>query len=235
VCQPSVPAGLPAAGGGLPTIKRPTLQGKTRLQGGSNLRTSLVWIGRLLRLDFAAFDEIRGETQATTSAVLVVYGASLLAGAGSWLWAVQSRDLVGLDRTEILVKSMVIGSLAQTVFWFAWVYIAYQVLVRAYNANVHFLDLTRTMGFAFAPVGLSLFIVIAGFAVPFGLLAFGMALLLTTAAIQYASDLDLREAMTANIAGFAVFLAFMGMCANISEVGTLGGISPGILFFSLDF
>jgi hypothetical protein len=55
-----------------------------------------------------------------------------------------------------------------------------------------------------------------------------------TAAIQSAAEIDQREAMTANLAGFAVFLAFMGMCANISEVATFGGISPGILFFSLD-
>jgi hypothetical protein len=91
------------------------------------------------------------------------------------------------------------------------------------------------MGFAFAPVALSVLIVIAGFAVPFGLLAFGITLLLMTAAIQYTAEIDQREAMTANLAGFAVFLAFMGMCANISEVARLGGISPGILFFSLDF
>jgi len=223
------------ASGGRLTIKRPFLKGNPHLQGGSTIRTSIVWVGRLLRLDFSAFDEIRGEPQATTSAVLVVYVASLFAGAGSWLWAVQSRDFSGLDRTEIFVKSLVIGSFAQTVFWFAWVYIAYQVLVRAYGSTVHFADLTRTMGFAFAPVALSVLIVIAGFAVPFGLLAFGITLLLMTAAIQYAAEIDQREAMTANLAGFAVFLAFMGMCANISEVARLGGISPGILFFSLDF
>ena len=210
-------------------------KGKTRLNGGNSLQTSLVWISRLLRLDFAAFDDIRGEPRATTSAVLVVYAASLLAGIGSWLWAVQSRDFSGLDRTEIFVKSLIIGSFTQTVFWFSWVYITYQVLVRAYASSVHFMDLTRTMGFAFAPVALNVLIVIAGFAIPFGLLAFGITLLLMTAAIQYAAEIDQREAMTANLAGFAVFLAFMGMCANISEIAGLGGISPGILFFSLDF
>lgn len=160
--------------------------------------------------------------------------ASLFAGAGSWLWAVQSPDFAGLDRTEVFVKSLIIGSFTQTVIWFAWVYIAYQVLVRAYGSQVHFVDLTRTMGYAFAPVAISVLIAIAGFAIPFGLLAFGLTLLLTTAAIEYAADTEQREAMIANLTGFAVFLVFMGMCANISEVATFGGISPGILFFSLD-
>ena len=215
------------------TIKRPTLKGRSHFQG-TNVQASLTWVIRLLRLDFSAFDDIRGDPNTTTSAILVVYIASLLAGIGSWLWAVQSRDFEGLDRTDIFVKSLVIGSFAQTVFWFAWVYIVYQVLVRAYGSAVHFLDLIRTMGYAFAPVSISVFIAIGGFAVPFGLLAFGIALLLTSAAIQSAAEIDQREATTANIAGFAVFLAFMGMCANISEVASFGGISPGILFFSLD-
>lgn len=213
-------------------IKRPVL--KPRLNGSSTLQTTLVWVSRILRLDFSTFDDIRGEPRATTSAVLVVYVASLLAGAGSWIWAVQSPDFEGLDRTEVFVKSLIIGSFTQTVFWFMWVYVVYQVLVRAYGSQVHFMDLTRTMGFAFAPVGLSILIGIAGFAIPFGLLAFGMALLLMTAAIEYAADVEQREAMIANLSGFAVFLAFMGMCANISEIAAIGGISPGILFFSLD-
>ena len=210
------------------------LKGKTRLNGSSGFQTSLVWVGRLLRLDFSAFDDIRAEPRATTNAVIVAYVASLFAGAGSWLWAVQSPDFAGLDRMEVFAKSLVIGSFTQTLFWFVWVYIAYQVLVRAYGSPVHFAELTRTMGYAFAPVAISILIAIAGFAIPFGLLAFGITLLLMTAAIEYAADIDQREAMTANLAGFAVFLVFMGMCANISEVATFGGISPGILFFSLD-
>jgi len=215
-------------------IKRPVTKPRTRLDGGSGIQMSLVWLGRLARLDFSAFDDIRSEPRATTNAVLVVYVASLFAGAGSWLWAVQSPDFAGLDRMEVFVKSLIIGSFTQTVIWFAWVYIAYQVLVRAYGSQVHFVDLTRTMGYAFAPVAISVLIAIAGFAIPFGLLAFGITLLLTTAAIEYAADTEQREAMIANLTGFAVFLVFMGMCANISEVATFGGISPGILFFSLD-
>lgn len=130
---------------------------------------------------------------------------------------------------------MVIGSFIQTVVWFfAWVYVTHWVLTHAYQSDVHFLDLTRTMGYAFAPVALSVLIAVGALAVPIGLLAFGLALLLTTAAIQSAADLDQRDAMIANIAGFSVFLITMGIFANISEIGTVGGTSPGILFFSLD-
>jgi hypothetical protein len=148
---------------------------------------------------------------------------------------VQSRDALALDETEIFIQSMVIGSFIQTVVWFfAWVYITYQVVTHAYGSEVHFLELTRTMGYAFVPVAASLLIAIAPLAVPFGLLAFGLTVLLTTAAIQSAADLEQRDAMIANFAGFSVFLIAMGIFANVSEIGSIGGTSPGILFFSLD-
>ena len=193
-----------------------------------------LWLGRLLRLDFTAFEEIRADPNSTPSAVIVVLLAGLFAGAGSWLWAVQSRDLVGLNRTDVFVRSLLVGSVMQTIIWFAWVYITYQVLLRGYGARTDFLGLLRTMGFAFVPVALSIFVVFAGLAVPIGMLAFGMALLLTNAAIQAGSDAEFKEAAVANIAGFGVFLLGMGICSNILEVGTFGGIAPGILFFSLD-
>jgi hypothetical protein len=41
--------------------------------------------------------------------------------------------------------------------------------------------------------------------------------------------------MLANLAGFAIFLIFMGAAANIAKAGAFGGLAPGILFFSLHF
>ena len=200
----------------------------------TNLQTVVGWVGRLLRLDFSVFDEIRSDPSATSAAVAVVLGASVLAGFGSWLWALQSTDLRGVDGGTVFIRSLLLGSIIQTFVWFLWVYLSYQVLVRAYGARADFAELTRTMGFAFAPAGLSVLIAIMGFAVPFGVIAFVMAVLLTNAAIQHASDAEPREATMANITGFAAFAIVMGVFANIYEVGTFGGLAPGIFFFSLD-
>lgn len=200
----------------------------------SNWQTAAGWIARILRLDFSAFDEVRAEPSATVVAVLVVWGASVLAGIGSLLWAVQHDNFNSIDVFEVFLKSLVLGSLVQTAVWFLWVYLVYQVLVRGYGVRMHFAELTRTMGFAFAPVSLSILIAITNLAVPFGLLAFGMTILFTHVAIQQTSGADSREAILANIAGFGAFVIVMGVFSNIAEVGTFGGISPGILFFSLD-
>src|SRR2546422_6261271 len=197
----------------------------------TNLQTVSGWLGRVLRLDFSAFGEIRQDRYATTPAILVVLGASVLAGLGSWLWGLQFK---GIDHTEVLVKSLLLGSIIQTAAWFLWVYLVYQVLARGYHLRLDFAELTRVMGFAFAPVALSLLVAIQSLAVPFGVIAFGMALLFTNVAIQSASDAEVRESMLANLTGFASFAIVMGVCANIAEVGTLGGLAPGIFFFSLD-
>ena len=71
------------------------------------------------------------------------------------------------------------------------------------------------MGLAFAPVGLSVFVAIAPLAVPFGVFSLGTTFLFTNIAIEQASGLDTREATLANLGGFAVFLIFMGVAANV--------------------
>ncbi len=197
----------------------------------TNLQGLGGWLGRLFSLDFTVFDDVRSQPSATTAAVIVVGGASVLAGIGSWLWAVQTD---GVDAGDVFIKSLILGSIIQTLVWLLWVYLTYQVLVRGYNARVDFAELARTMGFAFAPVALSLGIAITVFAVPIGIVSLAMTVLLTNVAVQHASDAEVREATLANITGFAVFAIVMGLFANTLEVDRVGGLAPGLLFFSLD-
>jgi hypothetical protein len=197
---------------------------------GTNVGTVGGWLGRIFRLDFSAFGEIRTSPSATTAAIAVVFVASLFAGLGSWLWALDNV----VDDGDTFVRSFVIGSMVQTVVWFVWVYIVYLVLSRGYGARVEFGELTRAMGFAFAPVALSVLVFIGQLAVPVGLISFGITLLFTNAAIQQVSDAEADEATVANVAGFGIFAIVMGGCANIYEVDGIGGIAPGIFFFALD-
>ncbi len=200
----------------------------------ANWQTVGGWVARILRTDFSAFDEIRSEPSATLAALLVVLVAGVFAGFGSWLWALQHSEFRGIDGGEVFLKSLVIGSMVQTAVWLLWVYLVYQVLARGYGAQLDFGELLRSMGFAFSPVALSILIAITNLAVPFGVLSLGMALLFTNVAIQQAAGTEVRETTLANLTGFGAFLIVMGVFANIAEVGTFGGIAPGILFFSLD-
>jgi hypothetical protein len=211
------------------------MQRRVRVKPGSGgaYSTLTAWIGRLGRLDFTVFEEVRGEHTATAGAIIVVVAASVLAGLGSWIWAIQ-QDFSGLGTGSVFLKTLVAGTIVQVLVWFIWVYLAYVLTARVFAANVTFQELMRTMGLAFAPVALSVFVAIAPLAVPFGVLSLGITFLFTNIAVEQASGLDTREATLANLGGFAVFLIFMGVAANIAEAGTFGGLAPGILFFSLD-
>ena len=203
----------------------------------SNLHSVSGWLVRLIRLDVTIFDEIRSEPSATPSAIVIVFGASVMAGIGSWLWAVQWGEV---EATEVFIKSLVVGSILQTLAWFIWVYLVFQVLARAYGARVDFSELIRTMGFAFAPVGISILIAVVGFTIPFGVFAMTCAVLLTYFATESASSAEPRQILVANFAGFAVFAVVMGVLANIGEVSStggaqIGGLAPGLFFFDLSF
>lgn len=192
------------------------------------------WLGRLGRLDFTVFEDVARQHSANSAAIMVVFGASVLAGLGSWIWAIQ-QDLVGLGTGAVFVRTVIAGSIIQTLVWFIWVYVAFLLTTRAFGAAVTFQELMRTMGLAFAPVGLSIFVAIAPLAVPFGVFSLAITFLFTNIAVEQASGLDTREATLANISGFGVFLIFMGLFANIYEAGAFGGLAPGVLFFALDF
>jgi hypothetical protein len=188
----------------------------------------------LARFDFTAFDEIRSDPSATTGAVLVVLVASICAGVGSWLWSLQTS--APLDSTDIFVRSAVLGSLLQTGVWFSWVYAVHWLLTNLYKAHAAFPELIRTMGFSFAPVAFSVFIVVSGLAIPIGIFAFCATILLTSVAVQTSSEAEPSQAMMATFLSFGVpFLLAMGILSNVMEVEGLGGVAPGILFFSLDF
>ena len=197
----------------------------------TNLQSVSGWLGRLIRLDLTVFDEVRSDPAATPGAIVVVFLASVLAGIGSWLWAVQTD---GVSADEVFVKSLVIGSILQTLVWFIWVYLVFQVLARAYGARTDFYELIRSMGFAFAPVAMSVLVAITAFAVPFGVAALSGAALFSHFAIQSSSSAEPRQVLIANFVGFLSFAVVMGVLANIAEVNTVGGLAPGLFFFSLD-
>jgi hypothetical protein len=154
-----------------------------------------------------------------------------MAGIGSWLWAVQTD---GVEASEVFWKSLVVGGILQALVWFIWVYLVFQILARAYGARTDFIELIRTMGFAFAPAGISILVSITAFAVPFGVFSLAGAALLSHFAIQSASNAEPRQALVANFVGFLSFAVVMGVLANIAEINTVGGLAPGLFFFSLD-
>jgi len=193
------------------------------------------WLVRLARLDLTVFDDVKDEAAATAPALAVMVIASFAAGLGSWLWwAVQDFPLVSDKNGEAFLKTFILGGILQAALWFVWVYIAAMLLSRVFGAAADLNRIMRTMGLAFAPMIITILMVVDILAVPFAVIAVGTTLLLSNSAMQAATDAEPQQVIVSNLAGFAVFAIVLGILANVAQIYEIGGISPGIFFISLD-
>jgi branched-subunit amino acid transport protein AzlD len=193
------------------------------------------WLMRLARLDLTVFDDVKDDAAATVPALAVMVIASFAAGLGSWLWwAVQDFPLVSDKNGEAFLKTFILGGILQAALWLAWVYIAAMLLSRVFGAGADLNRMIRTMGLAFAPMIITILMVLDILAVPFAVIAVGATLLLSNSAMQAATDAEPRQVMLSNLAGFLVFAVVLGILANVAQIYEIGGISPGIFFISLD-
>ena len=69
---------------------------------------------RLATLDTTVFDEVKGDTNSTIPAIVVVAVATVLSGLGGWLWWVFA-DLP--ESGDVLLKSLIFGSILSIVLW----------------------------------------------------------------------------------------------------------------------
>ncbi len=203
---------------------------------GASFQSLGGWLLRLVRLDLTVFDDVKDEVSATLPAITVVVAASFLAGLGSWLWWIQQDfgPLVASKNGEVFLKSLVLGGILQSALWFLWVYIAAMVLSRGFGVAADINQMVRTMGLAFAPMAISVLMVIRMLTVPFGVIAIGGTLLLSNVAIQATTPAETRQVVIANVLGFLVFAIVLGILSNISQVYNTGGLAPGLFFFNLN-
>lgn len=190
--------------------------------------------GRLrgaLTLDKDAFEEIADSPSALPVAILIVIGATFLAGLGVMWWlrlgghpperATYTRDMAG-----IFTRTVLVGGAIQVGMWAAWVAVTW-VYLWAFGDPVSVWRLARTMGYAFAPIGLQLFIAPRGVELAAAALAMGYTVAATTAAVRVAARTTSGRALIANLAGFALFAIMLSLLGS----GTRD-LAPGI--FALD-
>ena len=203
---------------------------------GASFQSLGGWLLRLAKLDLTVFDDVKDQVAATVPAIAVVVAASLLAGLGSWLWWIQQDFGPGADSKtfEVFFKSLVLGGIFQSALWFLWVYIAAMILSRGFGASADINQMVRTMGLAFAPMAISLLMVIRVLTIPFGVIGIAGAVLLSHVAIQATTTAESRQVVLANVVGFVVFAVVLGILANVSEVYNSGGLAPGLFFFTLN-
>lgn len=178
-------------------------------------------IRRLARLDTSVFDEVRDDQRELVPALIIVAVSALLAGIGVWLWLIfVGPDGYDVDIANVFLKIILIGTIFTAVLWAVWVLVTYVVLLQFYKEQVDLQSLFRTMGYAAFPFSLSLLMLVPWFSMAFGIAALVLWFVMSIYAIQAATGVSSDKVIMANLAGFLVFAAILGLIARESGLST---------------
>jgi hypothetical protein len=101
------------------------------------------------------------------------------------------------------------------------------MLTQVFRARADINELIRVMGFAAAPLALTVGMVIPGLDYGIGLAALGLMFGSTLLAVQSATDAPAGKALIATAAGFAVWVIVVQLFA-----GSTNTYAPGIFIFA---
>jgi hypothetical protein len=192
--------------------------------GNVDVNSLVQKLRRLATLDTTVFEEVRTDAAATAPAIIVAAVAMFASGIGGWLWWMFTD--FG-DNGKMFVQSVIIGSILGVAIWFVWVGITYVMLTQVFRARSDPQELVRVMGFAAAPLALSILIFIPGLDYGIGIASLALFFGTTVLAVDTATDAPAGRALVATAAGFAVWAVILGLLVTDSHAW-----APG--FFVLD-
>ena len=194
--------------------------------GGMDVNSLMQKLRRLAMLDTTVFDEVKGDTNSTIPAIVVVAVATLLSGIGGWLFYISQS--YHYKSGEFFVKSAILGSILTIIVWaIGWLGVTYVMLTQVFRARADVNELIRVMGFAAAPLALTIGMVIPGLDYGIGLAALGLTFGTTQIAVQAATDAPPAKTLIANAAGFAVWVIVVQLF-----VGATNTYAPGVFIFA---
>ena len=178
---------------------------------------------RLATLDTTVFDDVRTDHHATAPAMIVALVSTFAFGVGGWLWWV-FNDIP--DAGDILVKSLIIGSIASTLLWAVGVAITYVMLTQVFRARADMYELFRVMGFATVPLALGLLMFLPEVDFGIGLTSVALFFGLSVIAAQTVTDAPAGRVLAACGTGFLIWAVVLGLL-----VGTDSVYAPGFFVF----
>ncbi len=176
--------------------------------GGMDINALVQRLRRLATLDTSVFDEVRTDASSTIPAVVVAVAATLISALGGWLWWLFAD--FG-DSGKVFVQSVILGTILSVVLWGIWVAITYVMLTQVFRAKADVNELIRVMGFAAAPLALTVLMFIPGLDFGIGLAATALFFATTVLAVQTATDAPAGRSLVATLAGFAVWAIVLGL------------------------
>ncbi len=190
-----------------------------------DLRPARLTVDRLLRmlfLDTSVFDEVRDDERELGSALVVAGGACLLAGLGAWLhWEVSE-----LSPPNAFVNGFLLGSLFLAAMYGATSLLVYVLMVQFFRVQVDLLAIVRTMGYAAAPLALSVGMFVPVLYPLFALMPLALLLVAMIYAVQSATGAAPVQAVVSCLLGFGMLVLVLGVVA-ISSSGPNAPIGAG--------
>ncbi|MBI2761408.1 MAG: YIP1 family protein [Chloroflexi bacterium] len=190
---------------------------------GGNLRGALA-------LDRETYEHIADKPSALVGALGCVIVATALAGLGGLLWTAwgghPANFTIEPDADRFLRRSVLYGGAIQLGMWVAWVSATWLYLW-SYGERVAPARLARVMGYAFAPMGLQLFIGPPGLEFAAAAVAVGYTIAAMLVGVQTAAGTTSLRALVSVMAGFALFAVTLSLLGNGNT-----DLAPG--FFALD-
>jgi hypothetical protein len=186
-------------------------------------------LARLARFDTSVFDEVRDDPNETISAVVIAIASALLAGIGAWLWY---AVVPTVSPQRVFVNTVIIGSVFTALMYGVAALVAYVVLVQIYKVPVDLFSLVRTLGYAAAPLALSVLMFVPIIFPLFSLMPIALLLVMMIYAVQSASDAEPGQVVVASVVGLGVMVLVLGLIATSASVtdAPMGAGQFGILF-----
>lgn len=196
--------------------------------GGVEFNLLVQRVRRIFMMDTTVFDEVRADRAATIPAVIVAVGSIFVFALGGWLWwLVNGPDGDLAPGTgEMLLKSVIIGTVLASLLWVAWVAITYVTLNQLFHARVDVNELARVMGFAAAPLALGVLMLLPEVDFAVGLTAVVLFFGSTFLAVQSATDAPPGRALAATAGGFLVWA--LVLCLFVTDENFY---APGFFIF----
>ncbi len=172
---------------------------------------------RLAQLDTAVFDEVRDDARELVPSLVVAAVACILAGLGGFLWWKIVPDLGG-DPDSLFLNTVVLGP----VFLFAAIYIggvvSWIVMAQAYKVESDLASVLRTMGYAAAPLALSVLMFIPLIWPIFALVPLALLFVMMIYALQSTTNADSKQVVMSAVIGFAAIVLVAGVISTITDI-----------------
>lgn len=192
---------------------------------GIDPRPGKVVLERLVRmvfLDTGVFEEVRDDERELGSALIVAAGACLLAGLGAWLY----WEGASATPPNAFINSFVLGSLFLAAMYGVAALLIYVMMVQFFRVQVDLLAIVRTMGYAAAPLAISLGMFLPVLYPVFALMPLALLLVAMIYAVQAATGAEPLQVVVSCLIGFGFMVLVLGVVA-ISSSGPDAPIGAG--------